>query len=127
MHQLWLRTILNVNQSCPDKSGMMDASAMVENNFECESEPSLDKSNMVDSLYMIENKYECESEPCPDKSGTVESNSTEEPSLSQVISIESVNFELRHNDHVITELQSKIMLRLLSSLRLKMLMSPIWK
>ncbi|XP_022723174.1 chromatin structure-remodeling complex protein SYD-like isoform X3 [Durio zibethinus] len=37
----------------------------------------------------------------------VESNPTEGPSSSQVIPDESANPELRHNDHVITQLQSK--------------------
>ncbi|XVF28426.1 hypothetical protein REPUB_Repub15cG0028400 [Reevesia pubescens] len=54
---------------CPDKLGMENTSARIENKSECELEPCPDKSGTVDSPAVVENNCECESEPCPDKSG----------------------------------------------------------
>ncbi|GMI95860.1 hypothetical protein HRI_003255300 [Hibiscus trionum] len=58
--------------ACPDKSVMVDTVAMVEKNYECESEPGPIKSGSVNAAAAVENNLECESERCPIKSGVEE-------------------------------------------------------
>ncbi|KAK8511250.1 hypothetical protein V6N12_033528 [Hibiscus sabdariffa] len=62
--------------ACPDKSAVVDTVAMVEKDYERESEPGSIKSGSV-----VENNLECEPERCPIKPGMVENNSEieEEP------------------------------------------------
>ncbi|XVF38622.1 hypothetical protein REPUB_Repub20aG0118300 [Reevesia pubescens] len=49
--------------TCPDKSGTVNAPAMVENNYGYESEPCPDKSGMLKTPAMLENNSEFEAEP----------------------------------------------------------------
>ncbi|GMI69810.1 hypothetical protein HRI_000650300 [Hibiscus trionum] len=51
------------NTACPDKSGTVDITAMVENNSECKLEPSPDNTSTVEAPAMVENNSEPEAEP----------------------------------------------------------------
>ncbi|XP_039058330.1 chromatin structure-remodeling complex protein SYD-like [Hibiscus syriacus] len=49
--------------ACPDKSGTVNITAMVENSSECKLEPSADKSGTVEAPSMVDNNSELEAEP----------------------------------------------------------------